>query len=238
MKKGILFDLDNTLYEYGPAHKKGLTKVYHVLKKEIKISKKRFDRLFSLSRADIHRELSGTASSHNRILYFQRLIERTQNTVKPRLILKLYNAYWDTFLKNMKLKKGVLKVLKELKIQGRKIVLVSDLTAKIQLRKIEKLKLTPYVDYLVTSEEAGSEKPHSIMFLLALHKLNILPSETIMIGDNKDNDIAGANAVKIESILIYSGNKKPKYKEDYRNPKYYIKEIPEVLNILKKMEEK
>jgi len=116
-----------------------------------------------------------------------------------------------------------------------KIVLISDLTIGIQLRKIEKLKITPYIDYLVTSEEAGSEKPHSIMFLLALNKLNILAHETIMVGDNKENDIAGANAVGIESVLIYKGDKKQKNIEDYRKPKFYIREIPEILKILKEV---
>lgn len=233
MKKAVLFDLDNTLYEYEPAHKKALAKVYQILGKEIKISEDRFDKLFNLSRTEIQRELSGTASSHNRCLYFQRLIEKTHNTVEPKIILKLYNEYWNIFLKNMKLKRGVLETLKKLKSGGIKIALISDLTTNIQLRKIERLKIIPYVDVLVTSEEAGSEKPHPTMFLSTLNKLNILPQEAIMVGDNKEKDIAGANAVGIESVLIYEGKKKQKDKEDYRKPNYYIREIPEILKILK-----
>jgi hydroxymethylpyrimidine pyrophosphatase-like HAD family hydrolase len=38
-KKVVLFDLDNTLYTYGPVHKKALNAVYQILKKETKISK-------------------------------------------------------------------------------------------------------------------------------------------------------------------------------------------------------
>ena len=201
-KKAVLFDLDNTLYDYKPVHKKALSEVYKILKKEVKISWNEFIRLFEISRAEINRELSGTASSHDRVLYFQRLVEKSHNTIESDVVLKLYNAYWDTFLKNIKLREGVMQTLKKLKKIGIKTAIVSDLTTHIQLRKMSKLGITPYIDVLVTSEEAGSEKPHPIMFLLALNKLNILPSDAIIVGDNPVNDIEGGNSVGLETILI------------------------------------
>jgi len=240
MIKAVLFDLDNTLYGYDPVHKKALAEVYKIFNKKIKkISKERFTRLFNLSKTEIHQELSGTASSHNRILYFQRLIEKTHNTMDPKIILLLYDAYWNTFLNNMHLDKGVMATLRKLKKQDLKIVLVSDLTTNIQLRKIGKLKITPYVDYLVTSEEAGSEKPHLIMFLLALKKLNMLPQDAIFVGDNKNKDISGANAAGMDTVWITSERKiKRKDKEDYSLPDFYINNISEVLNIVEDLNKK
>ncbi|HKL24525.1 MAG TPA: HAD family hydrolase [Candidatus Nanoarchaeia archaeon] len=234
MKRAVLFDLDDTLYDYEPCHKKGLKAVYNELKKELKISYKRFNELFETSKKEIKRELEGTASSHNRILYFQRLLEKTHETIESEKTLDLYDAYWNNFLKEMKLKKGVLKTLKELKKQKYKIALVTDLTTHIQLRKLRHLKINKYVDYLVTSEEAGSEKPHLIMFLLALNKLDVSPHEAIMVGDNKDTDIEGANAVRITTLLV--GEKGKTKKWSYKKPDYYIKEIPEILKILEKLE--
>lgn len=73
MKKVILFDLDDTLYDYEMARKKAMEKAYKILSKKIKISKKSFNEKFLLSREEIHRELSGTAPSHNRVLYFKGL---------------------------------------------------------------------------------------------------------------------------------------------------------------------
>src|SRR3989344_1789917 len=138
-KKAILFDLDNTLYEYEPIHQEALKKTYDVLKKEIKISFNEFLKLFKLSKSEIQRELAGTASSHNRVLYFQRLIEKTHNTIESEIVLKLYDAYWNNFLANMKLRKGALETLKELKKMGYKTAIVSDLTTQIQLRKMNLL---------------------------------------------------------------------------------------------------
>ncbi|MFH0808525.1 MAG: HAD-IA family hydrolase [archaeon] len=232
VKKAVLFDLDNTLYDYEAPHRKALKSVYDVLKNEIGISFAKFKELYKISKAEIHRELTGSASSHNRVLYFQRLIEKTHNTVDPMIILKLYSVYWDTLLKNMKLGKGVLDTLKELKKRGLKVGIVSDLTTHIQLRKIQKLGITKYVDVLVTSEEAGSEKPHAIMFLLALNKLDVSWHDSIFVGDNSVNDIEGANAIRMDTILIKHGSLAKEMNENYQKPNFVIKEIGEVLNIL------
>ena len=233
VKKAVLFDLDNTLYEYEPVHQEALKKTYQVLSKEIKISFEEFLKLFKLSKLEIQRELAGTASSHNRVLYFQRLIEKTHNTIEPDVVLKLYDTYWETFLKNIKLRDGVLQTLKKLKELKIKTAIISDLTTNIQLRKMSKLGIKDYIDVLVTSEEAGNEKPSPIMFLLALKKLNVLPSDAIMVGDNPINDIEGGNAVGLDTVLLSSEKSlKHSFNEDYQKPNHKINEIKEILEIL------
>ncbi len=233
VKKAVLFDLDDTLYDYSKVHNKALKASFNVLSKKIKLSYKKFLYLYNISRAEINRELAGTASSHNRVLYFQRLIEKTHNTVDSDIILSLYETYWNVFLNNMKLKKNVIKLFKYLKNNNFKIAIVSDLTTHIQLRKLSKLKIVDYIDFIVTSEEAGSEKPNPIMFLLALNKLNVLPSEALMVGDNIDRDIEGANAVGLDTVLI-TNKKVSLIKEDYKKPNYVIKDVYELKNILEK----
>ncbi len=66
-----------------------------------------------------------------------------------------------------------------------KICLITDLTASIQFRKIINTKMDKYIDFVVTSEEAGVEKPDSVIFSLALSKLGLSSGEVIMIGDDK-----------------------------------------------------
>lgn len=230
--KSVLFDLDNTLYDYDKAHKIAIKAVYTELQKHMKLSYSDFLRLFKLSRTEIHRELAGTASAHNRILYFQRLIEKTHNTVEPSIILKLYDAYWNTLLNNMELRKGALDVLKYCKDNQIKTAIVSDLTTKIQLRKLEKLRISRYVDVLVTSEEAGSEKPHSIMFLLTLNKLGTTPQNSIMVGDNTIADIEGANFVGLTTVLIKRGSMARIAAANYQKPDFSIKNIKDLTKII------
>jgi putative hydrolase of the HAD superfamily len=68
---------------------------------------------------------------------------------------------------------------------SKKITFVSGMTTYVQLRKIIKLRINNYVNYLVISEEARSEKLYSIMFLFGLKKTNCLPSEAIMVGQEE-----------------------------------------------------
>lgn len=227
MKKVVLFDLDDTLYDYKKAHKKAMNSVFKKMRKKIKIKETDFDEKFLLSRAEIHRELSGTAPSHNRVLYFQRLVEKTHNTIHPEDILDLYDEYWETLLKVSKLKKGVVKTLKQLRNKKIKIGIVTNLTAHIQLRKLSILKLTEYVDVFVSSEEAGREKPHPSPFLLALNKLDVKPSEVVMVGDSLTSDIEGAKSLSITSVHL---TENPEYEKI--QPDYSISEIPELLKII------
>ena len=114
--------------------------------------------------------------------------------------LELYNIYWDSFLDNMVMFDGVKELLQFYQKEKIKIALVTDLTANIQYRKIAKLEINNYIDYIVTSEETGIDKPDKSMFLKAIDKLNLAPEEVCMIGDNYEKDILGAKALNIDSI--------------------------------------
>lgn len=232
-KKVVLFDLDDTLYDYKTNHQESLNQVYKVLNKEIKISKKEFLDLYKLSNKEVKVELIWTASSHNRILYYQRLVEKLCNTINSDLILKLYNTYWDSFLGNIKLWKWVLDTLKKIKGKWLQIWIITDLTTNIQLRKISKLWLNGYIDVLVTSEEAWIEKPSQSIFLLTLNKLNSIPSEAIMIWDSLKKDIEGWNLLWIDTVLITDIDENEfVFNQNYEEPNYIIKEIPEILRLL------
>ena len=66
--EAIIFDTDNTLYPYDPAHKAATESV---VKKAINIfgvSESEFIQAFDSSRAEVKNRLGNTASSHSRLL--------------------------------------------------------------------------------------------------------------------------------------------------------------------------
>lgn len=194
--KGILLDIDNTLYDYKKTHSLALEKVMEFCASEFDIPKDKLQESYGIARKKVHIELSETASSHNRLLYFQKMLEILDlNSLEYSM--KLYNIYWDNFLEAMEPFDGVYEFLEKYK---NKICLVTDLTAHIQFRKIEKLKLDKYCKYVVTSEEAGKEKPHPYMYMIALHKLDLKADEVCMIGDSFKKDIFGAINLNIDAI--------------------------------------
>lgn len=219
--KGLLLDLDNTLYDYSISHAYAKKSVVQHCEAEFNIDETVILSAYEKARKKVHNELSETAASHNRLLYFQNMCEMlTINPIKQSL--KLYNIYWDTFLENITPFGGVYELLE--KYQN-KICLVTDLTAHIQYRKIEKLKLNKYCQSLVTSEEAGKDKPNPLMFKLALQKLNLKPSEVCMIGDNFKKDICGANNLNIHTIWLNHERKQESYNDSTIKEAKTFKEV-------------
>ena len=64
------------------------------------------------------------------------------------------------------------------------------------------LGLEPYLDFVVTSEEAGADKPKPPIFQMALERAGVGASEAAHVGDQYDIDVAGARGVGINPILI------------------------------------
>jgi len=137
--------------------------------------------------------------------------------------LQIYNIYWDSYLRNIKIFEGVYDLFKEYK---NKICLVTDLTAHIQYRKINRLKIHKYCNSIVTSEETGKDKPNAIIFNLALQKLNLGIKEVCMIGDNFNKDIIGASSLGIDTIWFNHR----KIKRNFKNSS--IKEVVKFKEIL------
>lgn len=223
--KGILLDIDNTLYDYNISHTFAKNKVLEYSMSEFNLSKDDVNIAYEKARKQIHIELCETAASHNRLLYFQRMSEIIG--VNPmKYAFEIYNIYWDSFLEVMRPFEGVHELLE--KFQD-KICLVTDLTAHIQYRKIKKLGLEKYCKALVTSEEAGREKPHPYMFIMGLKKLGLKADEVCMIGDSFKKDVFGATNLGVAAIWINHENKIENHDDQLITEVESFKEILELL---------
>ena len=198
--KGILLDIDNTVYDYDAAHNYGFNQAIVYCENTFHFNKAEILGAFKSAREKVHLELKETASSHNRLLYFQKMLEILQ--VSPlEYSMKIYNVYWDNFLNKMTPFDGIYELLEKYK---NKICLITDLTAHIQFRKVKQLNLDSYCRAIVTSEEAGKEKPHPYVFMMALLKLGLKSDQVCMIGDSLKKDILGASNLGIKSIWLSS----------------------------------
>ena len=83
-----------------------------------------------------------------------------------------------------------------------KTVNITDLTAQIQFRKMVYFDLDDLFDFVVTSEEAGANKPSAKPFELALKKVNIDANDIWIIGDDPISDIAGGTAFNMKTLQI------------------------------------
>ena len=199
----IMFDTDNTLYAYDPAHAAAQMALREKVVGTFSIAPEEFDKAFREARQQVKVALKNTASSHSRLLYLQRMLEIMGLGSQVLHALDFEQTYWRAFLINAVLFDGVRELLDDVRLLGIPTAIVTDLTAQIQFRKVVYFGLDHYFDYIVTSEEAGFDKPHVAPFLLALQKLRPKGDCIWMIGDNPVNDIQGGrevNAVTLQKI--------------------------------------
>jgi len=100
---------------------------------------------------------------------------------------------------HFELYEDALPVLDELRARGLKLGLLSntgrDLDVFVSHHGIE-------VDAILTSRIHGKAKPHETIFRAMLEKLVVAPATAVMVGDDPDDDFAGAHAVGMQAWLV------------------------------------
>ena len=90
--------------------------------------------------------------------------------------------------------------------------------------------ITDYIDHffqeIMDSETAGVKKPHPQIFDLALSSAGARPKNSLMIGDNLEADIMGAQAVEMQAIHFNV------HGEPEHNLCQIINDLKEIKNIL------
>ena len=94
-----------------------------------------------------------------------------------------------------------LPALNRLKQQGLILGLLTNMQKGMRLNYGE-LGLEPYLDFVVTSEEAGANKPEPPIFLLALEKAKVSAHEAVYVGDQYGTDVFGAKRTGITPVLL------------------------------------
>ena len=201
--EAVFLDIDDTVYDYTVAHREAVRATAAKSSSLLGLQPEAFAAAYDRARAAVQQRLGASASAHSRLLYFHSLIESVGMKSQPLLALDLEQTYWRTFLGAMKLFPGVVEFLEELRHQQIPVVAVTDLTTQIQLRKLVYLGLDTLLDYVVTSEEAGADKPDPAPFHLALSKVCKPAGHTIwMIGDSIERDARGAKAALGATTLM------------------------------------
>ena len=198
--KAVIFDTDNTLYPYDPSHRAALAAAEEKACKLLGVARERFREAYTEARDAVKRQLGETASSHSRLLYYQRAIERLGMKSQLLMTLDLEQTYWRTFLGASALFPNVKEFVQDLGSAGIATAIITDLTSQIQFRKIIYFGLDGFFDYVVTSEEAGADKPAFAPFRLAIEKLDLPPAEIWMIGDNAAADIDGGRSAGMVTL--------------------------------------
>ncbi|HBZ10961.1 MAG TPA: HAD family hydrolase [Bacillus bacterium] len=140
----------------------------------------------------------------------------------PKNRRKVPFVYDDTF-----------QVLDTLKKDYR-LVLITNGSPDLQNTKLAITpELAPYFDHIVISGGYGKGKPDRGIFEHALSLMSLQKEEAVMVGDNLNTDILGANRAGIKSVWI---NREQKERNEVE-PSYEISQLTDLYEVLEEIKD-
>lgn len=215
--KGIIFDLDNTLYDAEQYYFGAFKEITKYLSKKHNISKQEiYKRLVNLWREKT------SMYSH----LFDDLLDFFNLEIELENIIKIFNDYDGEF----KPYPDVIQTLKELKNRNHKLGIITDGKVERQKRKIKSLGIDEFFDAVIFTKEFDNPKPSEIPFQEAINKLKVSPQKSFYVGDNPLIDFEGAKKIGMKTVRVLKGEFRDIPKNEYID--YEISELKELLKVI------
>ena len=201
MIQAIIFDLDNTLYAYDPAHAAGFAAVTEYAAAQLGLAPERFRSLHREADRVLRRHAGEDAAAiHSRLIRYQLLLEGLGLTIAhaPRM----EEVYWTAFFFFFCPEPGVRETLSALRERGCRLGVGTNMTALQQFEKLRRLGLTELADFLVSSEEVSAEKPDGRLFACCVEKAGCPAGDCLFVGDDAQKDILGALSAGLRPVYF------------------------------------
>jgi pyrophosphatase PpaX len=125
---------------------------------------------------------------------------------------------------------GVIETLQVLKEKGYKLGIVTTKKHDVALKGVNLMKLEAFFDVVIAYDHVKKVKPDPEPIYLALEKLQAIPEEALMVGDNYHDVLAGKNAGTKTAGVAWT-IKGREYLAKYE-PDYMLENMTDLLTIL------
>ncbi len=214
MIKTVIFDIDDTMYDYTRGNRLALEALKDYCVLHLEITGTTFHRTLKEANERMVAKLgSNNAAIHNRLLRYQTMLEILDKPLFPHAV-RMAELYWKTMIDCMEPEPGLADFIRSLKENGVRVGVGTNMTAYVQYKKLERLGITPMIDFLVTSEEAGVEKPDAVFYQHCLLKAGCKPEECLFIGDGLKGDVLAPQQAGMHS-LWYQPSGRPDGEKEY-----------------------
>lgn len=225
MKKAVFFDLFFTLanLEYQSENEFTL----------LNISRREWEA--SAENADVYQQrATGKLKTERQML--ESMVDGLPFSVSENQLEKLVEIRNDRYQKSLTdIHPDILSTLKELKESGIKLCLVSN--ADIIDKKYWGISpLKEYFDAVIFSCDVGIVKPDGKIYQLAMEKLNVSAADSIFAGDGGSNELYGAKAAGMATVLTEFLTQKDRQTKEKiaESADFIISDFKGILNIVKK----
>jgi putative hydrolase of the HAD superfamily len=226
MIKAVFFDIDDTLYDTsGFAKLARKAALNAMIDAGLPLS---HDEAYILLR-EIIKEKGSNYDKHLNVL-----TKRVFGEEKPLLIALGMITYHNVKFALLRLFPETMATLIYLKAQGYHLGVISNgLTIK-QYEKLVRLGLHHFFDSVITSQEAGVEKPDKAIFEMAMNRMGCKAENSVMIGNSFSDDILGA--INAGMSAVYLTQELEKSEREYMDKTGFkldiIRDIGEIKNIM------
>ena len=196
MVKDILFDLDDTLFDFHADERAALEKTFEQL--QIPLNDVVRDRYSVLNLAQWKALERGEITRDQvKLRRFELLFEELGYDVEAAQAAKIYHAYLASDFHYMD---GAPELLEALNGNYR-MFLISNGTLSVQEGRLAKSGISRYFDDIFISEVLGAEKPNRRFFELAFDRiLDFDPEQAVIVGDSLTSDIKGGINAGVRTI--------------------------------------
>ena len=225
--KDIFFDLDHTLWDFDKNSDLTFFKILE--KNNIKIEVNKFlNEYHPVNRKywEMYRE-NKVSKADLRFYRLSDTFNKLNYKVDHNVINKLAVDYIEHLSDFNNLIPNTLMVLDSLKLKY-KMHIITNGFKEVQKRKLIKSNLAHYFKTVTISEYVGVKKPNKLIFNHAIKSANASIKNSIMIGDNYNADILGANKIGMKAIYFNFH----KTNEENRENVIIIENLEEILKIL------
>ncbi|MBK8985159.1 MAG: HAD-IA family hydrolase [Chloroflexi bacterium] len=243
--QAVLFDLDDTLLDWSARrddgavyHRPHLTRLYgylaecgHDLPAEA-VFLGAFDTAVTAAWAEAKKTWQGVNFANTLQTIFTNLGLDTAS-IDITAVLLAYD--WQP-IPDVSLYADAIPVLATLRQQNYRLGLITNSMMPMWMRDIE-LQAYGILDYFaarITSGDVGYMKPHPAIYTHTLSLLNVRPEQAVFVGDRPSNDIVGANAAGLTSVLMapsHLGREQKELAAEAR-PDFVITTLTELLPLL------
>jgi putative hydrolase of the HAD superfamily len=223
--KHIFFDLDHTLWDFDKNSNLAFLNIFekHALTVEIdqflKVYTPINSHYWKLYRED---RVSKEDLRHGRL---RETFDGLQVSVTDVQIEQLAIDYIEQLPNHNYLLEGTKEILDYLDSRYT-LHIITNGFKEVQRKKLESSGISKYFETVTTSEDVGVKKPNKRIFEVALKNAAAKADESIMIGDNLEADILGAQNFGMQAILYNY------YKEEFSPEYHQVLGMRELLNFL------
>ena len=209
MIKAVSFDFYNTLVRFWPP----LEEIQQAACRELglTVNEEAITRGYAVADVFFNRENEdrplSLRSDEERLDFFGRYEQLILETAGILVSMDLAQRVWKMAIavpKDFIPFNDTLPALEQLREAGYKLGVITNLRRDLD-QLCQQIGLSPYLDFTMSSEEAGTEKPHPPIFLAALKRAGAAPEEAVHVGDQVRSDVMGAKGVGMRAVLIDRG---------------------------------